>query len=51
MGEQIPNIELMPLTQIKAIEWEKIGEIMNYMLSNNLSDDDTDIWSIYFTLF
>ena len=33
-GESRPTIDLMPDTQIKSVEWARIGEIMKYILSD-----------------
>ena len=33
-GESKPTIELMPDTQIKAVEWNRVGNIMEHILSD-----------------
>ena len=54
-GERKPDIKLMPDTSIKTLEWDKIGEIMKYILSGTADDDESsseeDIWAFYFSDF
>lgn len=47
----------MPGTSLKAVEWEKIGDIMQFILSGDSAataeggKPSEDIWSLYFSQF
>ena len=40
----------MPDTQITAVEWTRISDIMNFVLSDQ-AEDSEDIWALYFSDF
>ena len=40
----------MPDTQIKQVEWNRVGNIMEYILSD-YADGSDDIWALYFSEF